>query len=121
MFPALVLIVLGATGALAVLGVVATVRNQPPGRALLLVTKIVVGLLVLQAAIGAFRVFTGVVLPETSTFLIYLVVSVCVLPIASQYANAEPTRWGGAVIAVAAIGTAVAVVRLNGLWAAAGV
>jgi hypothetical protein len=49
------------------------------------------------------------------------VVSICVLPIAVQYANAEPTRWGGTVIAVAAIATAVAVLRLQGLWAAGGV
>jgi len=58
----------------------------------------------------------GVVLPETSTFLIYLLVSVCVLPIATQFAYAEPSRWGGAVVAAGAIGTAVAVVRLQGLW-----
>jgi hypothetical protein len=43
-------------------------------------------------------------------------VSVCVLPIATQFATAEPTRWGGAVVAVGAIATAVAVWRLQGLW-----
>ena len=46
--------------------------------------------------------------------------SVCVLPVAYQWATAEPTRWGGAVVAVAAIGTAVAVWRLQVLWAAGG-
>ena len=46
--------------------------------------------------------------------------SVCVLPIATQFATAEPTRWGGAVVAAGAVGTAVAVVRLQGLWDAAG-
>jgi predicted membrane channel-forming protein YqfA (hemolysin III family) len=120
-FPALVLIVLGAIGALAVFGVVTTVRDRPPGRPLRVATGVVIALLVLQAAIAAVRVFSGVTLPETSTFLIYLVVSICVLPIAVQYANAEPTRWGGTVIAVAAIATAVAVLRLQGLWAAGGV
>ena len=80
-----------------------------------------VALLVVQAAIAAVRVLGGVALPETSTFLIYLAVSVGVLPIATQFATAAdedsgPTRWGGAVIAVGAIATAVAVVRLQFLW-----
>jgi hypothetical protein len=72
---------------------------------------------VVQAAIGVVRAL-GTTLPEQSTFLIYLAVSVCVLPIATQFAFAEPTRWGGAVVAVGAIATLVAVLRLLGLWAA---
>jgi hypothetical protein len=113
---ALAVVVLVALGALAIYGVVITVLNRPPD----VWTKRAVGgavaLLAVQAAIAAARVFTGVSLPETSTFLIYLVVSVCVLPIATQFAAAEPTRWGGAVVAVGAIATAVAVWRLQGLW-----
>ena len=53
-----------------------------------------VALLAVQAVIAAVRVFGGTSLPETSTFLIYLVVSVCVLPIATQFATAEPTPVG---------------------------
>ena len=116
MIDVLVVVVLIATGALAVFGAVSTVTNRPPGRALRLAAGGVVGLLAVQAVIAAIRVFGGVALPETTTFLIYLVVSVCVLPIATQFATAEPTRWGGAVIAVGAIATAVAVLRLQGLW-----
>ena len=116
MIDALVVVVLVALGALAVYGLVITALNRPPD----VWTKRAVGgavaLLVVQAAIAAVRVFTGVTLPETSTFLIYLVVSVCVLPIATQFATAEPTRWGGAVVAVGAIATGVAVWRLQGLW-----
>jgi hypothetical protein len=115
---ALVVVVLVALGALAVYGVVITALNRPPD----VWTKRAVGgavaLLAVQAAIAAVRVFTGVSLPETSTFLIYLVVSVCVLPIAMQFGTAEPSRWGGAVIAVGAIATAVAVWRLQELWVA---
>jgi hypothetical protein len=69
--------------------------------------------------IGAVRAF-GVSLPEQSTFLIYLVVSVCVLPIATNFAYAEPTRWSGAVVAAGAIAVLVAVLRLQMLWAAGG-
>jgi hypothetical protein len=113
---ALVLLLLVATGALAVYGVALTVRNRPPDRFTRPVVGVVVALVALQAVIAAVRVFGGVELPETSTFLIYLVVSVCVLPIALQWAVTEPSRWGGAVIAVGAIATGVAVLRLQGLW-----
>jgi hypothetical protein len=43
-----------------------------------------------------------------------------VLPIATQFAYAEPTRWGGTVVAVGAVATLVAVLRLQGLWVPGG-
>ncbi|MDT7554787.1 MAG: hypothetical protein QOI16_3323 [Pseudonocardiales bacterium] len=121
----LVVVVLVVTGVLAVYGIGLTVANRPPDRALRIAVGATVALLVVQAVIAAIQVFTGTTLAETSTFLIYLVVSVLVLPIALQFATASdedegPTRWGGLVVAVAAIATAVAVLRLQGLWAAGG-
>ena len=113
MYDALALATLVATGALAVLGLVLTALNRPPGREFKIAVGVVVALLAVQAAIGAVRAF-GVTLPEQSTFLIYLAVSVCVLPIATQFAYAEPTRWGGTVVAVGAVATLVAVLRLQG-------
>jgi hypothetical protein len=115
---ALVVVVLAALVALAIYGVVMIVLNRPPDAWTKRAVGVVVALLAVQAAIAVVRVFSGTSLPETSTFLIYLVVSVCVLPIATQFATAEPTRWGGAVVAVGAIATAVAVWRLQGLWVA---
>jgi hypothetical protein len=114
----LVAVVVAALVALAIYGVVIIVLNRPPDVWTKRAVGVVVALLVVQAAIAAVRVFSGTTLPETSTFLIYLLVSVCVLPIATQFATAEPTRWGGAVVAVGAIATAVAVWRLQGLWVA---
>lgn len=119
MYDALVLATLVITGALAVFGLVLVALNRPPGRELKIAVGAVVALLAVQAAIAAVRAF-GVTLPEQSTFLIYLAVSVCVLPIATQFAYAEPTRWGGAVVAVGAIATVVAVLRLQGLWVPSG-
>jgi hypothetical protein len=113
---ALAVVVLVVLVALAIYGVVITALNRPPDVWTKRAVVVAVALLVVQAAIAAARVFSGTSLPETSTFLIYLVVSVCVLPIATQFATAEPTRWGGAVVAVGAIATAVAVWRLQGLW-----
>lgn len=120
MIAALVWVVVVAAGALAAFGLVTTVRNQVPGRAMRLAVTAVVALLAAQAVIAAVLVFAGRDVPELSTFLIYLAVSVCVLPIGWQFATAEPSRWSGAVVAAAAIGTAVAVVRLQGLWNAGG-
>ena len=118
MIDALVVVVYAALAALAVFGAVLTVLDRPPGRPAQIAVGVVVALLAVQAAIAAVRVLGGVVLPETSTFLIYLAVSVLVLPIATQFATAEPTRWGGLVIAVGAVATAVAVWRIQDLWAA---
>ena len=121
MIGALVIVVYVACGALAVYGLVEVLRKRAPGKPMRYAVGATVALLVVQALIAAARIFGGVALPETSTFLIYLVVSICVLPIALQWANADPNRWGGAVIAVGAIGVAVAVWRLQGLWAAGNV
>ena len=118
---ALVYVVLVVTCALVVFGLVETVRARPPGKPLAYAVYGTVALLVVQAAIAGVRVLGGVQVPESTTFLIYLLVSVCVLPVALQWAQADPNRWGGAVVAAAAIGVAVAVLRLQGMWAAAGV
>ena len=119
MIGALALATLVATGALAVLGLALAALNRTPGRELRWAVWAVVALLAVQAVVGAVRAF-GATLPEQSTFLIYLVVSVCVLPIATNFAYAEPTRWSGVVVAAGAIATLVAVLRLQGLWAAGG-
>lgn len=121
MIVALEVVVLVALGLLTVFGLVITALDRPPARPAKIVVGVVVALLLVQAVIAAVRVLGGVALAETSTFLIYLAVSVGVLPIATQFATATdedsgPTRWGGAVIAVGAVATAVAVVRLQYLW-----
>jgi hypothetical protein len=120
---ALEVVVLVALGVLAGYGLVITALNRPPDRTTTIAVGVVVALLVVQAAVAVIRVLTGVTLAETSTFLIYLAVSIGVLPIATQFATATdettaegPSRWGGAVIAVGAIAVAVAVVRLQYLW-----
>jgi hypothetical protein len=108
--------VMAVCGALALYGLALTALGRLPDRVTRLLTFRVEGLIVVQAAVAAFRVFSGVTLPESSTFLIYLVVSICVLPITLQFASAEPSRWSGAVLAVGAIATGVAVWRLLDLW-----
>lgn len=117
MIGALVLVIMVALAATALFGLVTTVADRPPGRVHRVAVGVCTALVVVQAAIAAYQVLVaGVTLPEQTTFLIYLVVAVCVPPIALQFATAEPSRWGGAVIAVGALGTLVAVLRLQGLW-----
>jgi hypothetical protein len=108
-----------ALGALAVFGLALTALDRPPGRALRWAAWATVALLAVQAVVAGYRSL-GAALPEESTFLIYLVVSVCVPVIATNFAYTEPTRWSGTVVAVGAIATLVAVLRLQGLWAAGG-
>ena len=119
MIETLALATIVACGVLAVFGLSLTAGNRVPGRALQVATWGVVALLAAQAGIAAVRAF-GDPVPEQSTFLIYLAVSVCVLPIALNFGYAEPTRWTGAVVAAGAVATLVAVLRLQGLWAAGG-
>ncbi|ANY10162.1 hypothetical protein [Pseudonocardia sp. HH130630-07] len=109
-----IMVVLAAT---ALFGLLTTVLNRPPTRVHQAAVGLATLLIVVQAAIAAYQVLVGgVTLPERTTFLIYLAVAVCVPPISLQFATAEPSRWGGTVIAVGAIGTLVAVLRLQGLW-----
>lgn len=115
-----VVALLVATGALALYGIGMTVAGRPLDRSTRLFVGAVVGAIAIQAVIAALQVLTRVSLPETSTFLIYLVVAICVLPIATQFAMAEPSRWGGLVVAVGAIATGVAILRLQGLWVPVG-
>lgn len=105
-----------ACAVLALYGIGRTVANLLPGRATRVAVVVVEVVLVVQAAIAAVIVLAGTQLPETSTFLIYLVVSVGLLPIATQFASAEPSRWSGSVIAIGAIAAGVVVWRLQNLW-----
>jgi hypothetical protein len=113
----LVVLVLVLTAALALFGIVTTIRDAPTERPHALAVGITEAVLVVQAVIGVVRVFGGARPTETSTFLIYLAVTLCVLPLGLQFARADSGRWGGTVLAVASIAVLVAELRLLALWA----
>jgi len=117
---ALVVVLLVVTGALAVHGLALTLLDRQPGRGTRVGVTTVVAMVGFQAAVAVARMVGGVRLAQASTFLIYLVVAMCMLPMAQQWAAAEPSRWGGAVVAVAAVATGVAVLRLHHLWVPVG-
>lgn len=120
MIPGLALALATLCGALAVFGLGTTVLGRPAGRPHALAVGVLEALLVIQAGIAVVLVAGGARPPETDTFLIYLLVSLCVLPIGLQFARAEETRWGGGVLAVAAVAVGVVLLRLLALWAGSG-
>lgn len=116
MIDGLVIALWVATGALALYGLALTAANRPADRFTRLAVGIVEGLVVLQAVLAVLAIIQGFALRDTTEVIIYLVVAACVLPFVTQFAMAEPTRWGGAIVAAGAIATGVAVWRLQGLW-----
>ncbi|MGH8777297.1 MAG: hypothetical protein ACRDWI_19900 [Jiangellaceae bacterium] len=57
---------------------------------------------------------------ELGTFVLYLIVSVIILPVGTLWALAERSRWGPAVLGVACLALVVVVVRLTDLWSTVG-
>ena len=115
MIETLALATIVACGVLAMFGLALGAGGRVPGRELRLAVWAVEALLAVQAVIAVVRVL-GTPVPEQGTFLVYLAVSVCVLPIAANFGFAEPSRWTGLVVAAGAVATLVAVVRLQSLW-----
>lgn len=105
-------IVVGYAALVAVLAVVSAVRGheRPPWLdqmgwmlELLVVVRALVGL----GALG------GDGPDSVSTYVGYLVASVCVLPIAMRSIHDDRARWSSAVVAVAAVAVGVIVLRLQ--------
>lgn len=77
----------------------------------------VVGLVVLvQALIATVQLIGGDRPDELGTFVLYLIVSVIIMPAGTLWALAERSRWGPAVLGVACLALVVVVVRLSDLW-----
>lgn len=110
---ALALVVAAAAG-------VCAVQDRLPGWptviGLIALEALLLGVLVagVAAAIGSDRDLS------TGTFLGYLATVVLLPPIATGWAIVDRTRWGTAVIVVAALAVAVMLVRTQQIWTAAG-
>lgn len=105
---------------LALWSLVQVIRNQPLDNALFygicvveLVTLVVV-VVVVVSLVGGNRP------DDLATFISYLVLLPLVLPAATFWALIERSRWGSAVITVAALVLPVLAVRLDQIWAAGG-
>jgi hypothetical protein len=105
-------IVVGYAALVAVLAlVVALRRGERPGW-LDQLAWMLEFLLVVRALAGL-SAFSGDGPESMSTYVGYLLASVCVLPIAMQSVKGDRAPWSSAVVAVAAVAVAVIAVRLE--------
>jgi uncharacterized membrane protein HdeD (DUF308 family) len=70
-------------------------------------------LLLVVRALAGLSAFSGGGPDSTSTYVGYLLASVCVLPIAMKSIEGDRAVWSSAVVAVAAVAVGVIVVRLQ--------
>jgi hypothetical protein len=73
-------------------------------------------LLLVQVGIALVRLAGSTALASPATFVGYAVGSLIVLPLGALWALEERTRWSSVVFAVAALTTAVIVVRMGVVW-----
>lgn len=113
-------IVTVAALAVALLCLVAAIRNRPPdlsqfaGVALVELVAVVLTVVAVIAMIGGDRP------AEIGTFVGYLFTFLALPPVAFALARLEPTRWGSVILTVAMLVMPVLVARLNQIWEATG-
>jgi hypothetical protein len=99
-------------------------RDRAAGRGVLAGLAVTELLLAVQAGLALVRLVGGAGAMsgagEVVTFLAYLVGSLAALPLGGVWAHGERTRWGAAVVAVAALTTTVLIVRLQVIWVGTG-
>jgi hypothetical protein len=105
-------IVVGYAALVALLALVVALRRQERGGWLDQLSWMLEALLVVRALAGL-SAFGGDGPPSTSTYVGYLLASVCVLPIAMKSIEGDRAPWSAGVITVAAIAVGVIAVRLE--------
>lgn len=105
-------IVVGYAALVAGLALLVALRRQERAGWLDQLAWMLEALLVVRAlaGLGAFR---GDGPPSTSTYVGYLLASVCVLPIAMKSIEGDRAPWSAGVVAVAAVAVGVVAVRLE--------
>ena len=105
-------IVVGYAVLVAVLAVVVAVRTgERPGWLDQLVWMLEA--LIVVRAVAGLSAFSGDGPDSTSTYVGYLLASVCVLPIAMKSLEGDRAAWSSAVVAVAAVAVGVIATRLE--------
>ena len=105
-------IVVGYAALVAVLALVTAVRRRDRPGWLDQMAWMLQALLVVRALAGL-SAFGGEGPDSTSTYVGYLLASVCVLPIAMRSIEGDRAVWSSAVVVVAAVAIGVIVVRLE--------
>ncbi|MGY1622477.1 hypothetical protein ACI789_09810 [Geodermatophilus sp. SYSU D00965] len=120
MTPVLVVAVTVLAAAVALAGLASTVARRRIGLLHLWGAALLEVLLLVQAGIAVAALVAGDRPAETATFLGYLGGIVLVPVAGALWARSEPTRWSGAVLAIAAGAVGVMIWRLLQLWEATG-
>lgn len=105
---------------LALWSLVLVVRNRPLDNALFYGISVVELVTIVVVAIVVVTLIGGDQPAGMATFVSYLVLLPLVLPAATFWALIERSRWGSAVIAVAALILPVLALRLEQIWATGG-
>lgn len=113
-------VVIAASLAYAAWCMYAVVRKQIPREPHVIGAGVVELLLVVQLVVALGMLAVEGAPDQLGVFIAYLVVSLLVLPLGLFWALAEKSRWGNAVLMVAALSVPVIVVRLQQLWDGAG-
>lgn len=117
MFLPLTAALLLTTCVLALLALVATLRGRPIDNPMFYLTIAVEVLLVVQLVVGCLTTGSADPRMNVGIFIAYLVGLILVPPVAGFWAIAErQSRWGTAVLLVAAVGLAIMIGRLVQLW-----
>jgi threonine/homoserine efflux transporter RhtA len=106
-------IVVGYAVLVAVLGLVVALRRQERPRWLDQMVWMLELLLVVRALAGLGPLVGDDKPDSTSTYVGYLIASICVLPIAMKSIEGDRAVWSSAVVTVAALAIAVIGVRLE--------
>ncbi len=112
-----VAICIGGTLLAAAVYAVSAARGQRPMQWHLWLAMAVEGLLLALAIVAGIGLAQGELDGSATTFLLYLLVTVALLPLGVLWAMAEPSRWSVAVLAGVCLTLAVLVVRLDQVWA----
>ncbi len=116
MINGVVVVVLVATGLVALWGVVSALADRPPPRRFLQALLGLQLLLLAQLGLVGYRLSQGDRPVEGVAFTGYAVLSLLMLPGGLALSVEEHSRWGSAVLAVACVVTAVVELRMVATW-----
>ncbi len=91
-------------------------RRRAPTGAQVIAAAVVEAVLIVQSVVAVVRLIGGHPVPETATFIAYLVGVLAPLPLGIYLAWIERTRWGSLSLCFTAVVISVMMLRLMQLW-----
>ncbi|TDE08904.1 hypothetical protein [Jiangella asiatica] len=112
--------VIVASLAYAAWALLAVVLGRPPREPYVIGAGVVEALIFVQVVVAIVVMAVDGAPSDLATFIGYLLMIVVILPLGLFWALAEKSRWGTAVLVVAALVIPVLVVRMQQIWDAGG-